>query len=657
MALKWLNNDKKKVLSLCTMFDCAGVAFNLSVAINKYSKEYTCRQAISYKLESFDFPNDLKIGDYSQEEWMDFIASADVIHFNHGLPDMFSPGFPWWKFKDKTFIYHSHSGWEPGKCHRKLYENGSLFKRIAMCDAIIGCSPVDSDEYKGGVWIPNVMREHPALKPLPDKKWDKLIVSHSPSSLNNKSTAEFNAACEWLKKCGHDFTHDVIFGVTLDECLKRKQKSHLFFDNMWQGYHGMSSFQAMIQGIPALARLDKRIVEGYKNLFGDCPIINVDNAEELANKISYYLRNVDRLKEDGVKASTWMGEHYQTASIVSMYDKLYSETAAKKKTQIATKQRKEKYSILLINHRHGDQSWTRGRWIEKAFNAAGHDITVCKNTWKQQTTKQIFDRLGRHYDFCVQLAEYSCPADLADGSREDHSVPMVLWTDDSVVWNTFNGLDHKPHFQGLHYRNYLPHYDLVFELFEESLPLVKFWSKAPVYLLPHAWEPDVFQGHKDISLKHDVTFCGRYEKAEPGFTGEGWYLDRGHLIETLRAAGINVNVFFSKNEAEWTRVILESKIVINKSLNHNLNMRYFETIGAGRFLLSERCNQAEKLFGDAVVFFDNPDHAARLIKQYLADEKGREAIAARGHDLVLQSGHRYLDRVKELIAIVEKELL
>jgi len=659
--LEFHDLEKKKILMICPSFDCAGVSYSLCEAINKYSDKYTARQVVQRRLKSFQFKHDLVAQNYETNDWECLIAEADILHFNFGLPDEFLNGaIQWDKYKNKTVVYHSHSGWELGKDQAAIYSSGEMLKKIhAVTNNIVGCSVVDASKYPGGKWMPNVLRTQDELTPMPNKDWARIIVSHSPSAKENKSTAEFEQTCESIRKTpGYPaFTSDVIFGVSYDECLKRKRKSHLHFDNMYQGYHGMASFEAMAQGIPTMARLLPEVIDAYKNMFGSCPIINVRNGYELKKKIIEYVRNLERLKADGEKARRWIEENYTPGKIVALYESYYAQIEPSKTP--SPKQNK-KHRILLLNHRHGDTSWTRGAWLEKAFIDEGHSVKVFKNEWMHHTTVEIVEKAGRDFDFAVQLAEYSCPKDMAEGQRLDHSFPLILWTDDSVVWNTFNRSDNKPHFQGLHYRKYIPLYDAVFELFPQSMPMINSYCNGhgSARLLMHSWEPSVFFNSK-LPLETDVLFCGRYEKAEPQFTGVGWYLDRGRVIEGIKAEGIPVKIFFSNDVTAWTKELCSAKIVLNKSLNFNINMRFFETLGAGRFLLTDRALGAEALFEDKkhLVYYDNPHHAAELIKYYLSHESEREEIARQGHEHVIAGGHTYRDRAKELVKTIGERVL
>lgn len=660
-SLKWHDNNKIKVLLINPQFDSAGVAKMLCDSINKYSDKYTARQVIGYKLKSFQFPCDLVAEDYTQDEWESFISTADILHFNHGFPSQFlGGGFPWYKFQDKRIIYHSHSGWEPGKCHGQYYADGTLMRRIGNVDALLSCSEADAGAYPGSRWLPNCMPDHPELEPLADKSSDKFLVSHSPSNKDNKSTKEFENAIRRARNRNKDVEGVVLYGLTYDECLREKRKTHLFFDNLWQGYHGMSSFEAMRQGIPAMAKVDEKIVKAYEKLFGSCPIIFVDTEYTIFDKIDRLANNRAECERLGREARAWMDEHYTNEKIVKLYEDFY-DNLKKKPKPISTSARREsnRLKILLIKHRANDLTWVRGKWVEKALRESGHDITVCVNE-RKMTTDEIVAVYGNDFDFGLVLAEYSCPKDIFDGKRNDKSFPLVIWTDDSVVWDTQNQRTHEPHWMGKHYRLFLPHFDAIFELFPQSLPMIRDYARGPVFYLPHTWEPSAWPRER-FPLVTDCIIAGRVETTEPEFTGEGWYTDRGRCVDGVNAklsgCGAKVTHYFSKTEKEWTRMICGSKIVLNKSLKYNINARPFEiTGGAGRFLLTDNVPGVAEFFEDGkhLALFDSPEHAAELIKYYLSHETEREKIAAAGHDRCIELNYTYLTAIEKIISETRK---
>ena len=79
----------------------------------------------------------------------------------------------------------------------------------------------------------------------------------------------------------------------------------------------------------------------------------------------------------------------------------------------------------------------------------------------------------------------------------------------------------------------------------------------------------------------------------------------------------------------------EAHITFNCSLNGDLNMRVFETLGAGGFLLTDRLSPQsglERLFRDGahLALYDSPDDLIAKIEYYLDRPDEAAEIARRG---------------------------
>ena len=110
--------------------------------------------------------------------------------------------------------------------------------------------------------------------------------------------------------------------------------------------------------------------------------------------------------------------------------------------------------------------------------------------------------------------------------------------------------------------------------------------------------------------------------------------------------------------SEMYKNIGESKIVFNASGglrqfgNYRFNMRIFETLGVGSFLLSDAGIYPENLIsGLHFDTYSNVDELKEKIKYYLTHEKERERIALKGHEAIKKfySKERQLSNFKRYI--------
>ncbi|MCK5491619.1 MAG: glycosyltransferase family 1 protein, partial [Candidatus Omnitrophica bacterium] len=94
-----------------------------------------------------------------------------------------------------------------------------------------------------------------------------------------------------------------------------------------------------------------------------------------------------------------------------------------------------------------------------------------------------------------------------------------------------------------------------------------------------------------------------------------------------------------------------SKIGFNSSIINDINMRLFEVMASGCFLLTNRIknNGLEELFvnKEHLITYRNDKEMIELIDYYLNNEKEREAIAIRGYETVVNE-HTYYHRVQTM---------
>ena len=156
--------------------------------------------------------------------------------------------------------------------------------------------------------------------------------------------------------------------------------------------------------------------------------------------------------------------------------------------------------------------------------------------------------------------------------------------------------------------------------------------------LPHACDPDVH--HRwDARIEHDICFIGGIV---PGS-------ERERLVSELKR---RFKMFVGRAYLhDMARIYSESKIVFNKSLAGDLNMRVFEALSCGRLLLTDRIkNGLEELFADRrhLVLYDGLDDLIESARYYIEHEEERERIALEGQREVL-SKHTYAHRAIQIL--------
>ena len=134
-----------------------------------------------------------------------------------------------------------------------------------------------------------------------------------------------------------------------------------------------------------------------------------------------------------------------------------------------------------------------------------------------------------------------------------------------------------------------------------------------------------FDVAKPASTKREILFVGQAAKYHPR---------RLRLLKAIEARGLPLRILSCPAE-QAARHYAEARITFNCSLNGDLNMRVFETLGAGGFLLTDSLSPQSglaRLFrdGEHLALYDSPDDLIAKIEHYLdrPDEAGE--IARRG---------------------------
>ncbi len=164
--------------------------------------------------------------------------------------------------------------------------------------------------------------------------------------------------------------------------------------------------------------------------------------------------------------------------------------------------------------------------------------------------------------------------------------------------------------------------------------------------LPLACDPEVHRKH-DVEKTFDVCFVGN---VFPGERAELLRLLRGHFRNTFVG-----RCYFD----EMARTYSASRVVFNRSVRNDVNMRVFEAVACGSLLLTNdlRDNGQEELFRDGVhlATYRDAEELVDKVRFYLDREAVRERMAAAGRAEAL-SRHTYRHRMEALLGEVARKL-
>ncbi len=184
-------------------------------------------------------------------------------------------------------------------------------------------------------------------------------------------------------------------------------------------------------------------------------------------------------------------------------------------------------------------------------------------------------------------------------------------------------------------------FDYVFIAQKEYIPSFKKAGCKNVFWVPLGCDTEIHKTTNQAKI-YDVGFVG-------GVVGND---RRVSLLDKIQQEH---NLYFER--CFWddmSRVLDSSKIVFNNAVNNDLNMRVFETLSIGSFLLSEPTygNGQEEFFipGEEYGIYED-DSINSSITFYLENSELRELIAKRGKEIV-QNAHTYEHRMLDIIDVV-----
>jgi hypothetical protein len=192
-------------------------------------------------------------------------------------------------------------------------------------------------------------------------------------------------------------------------------------------------------------------------------------------------------------------------------------------------------------------------------------------------------------------------------------------------------------------------FDVTFIAQKEFVDRLRKDGLRQVYWLPLAFAPELFPAETP-ELCYDVAYVGSSNATVHPI--------RHALLTSIQSEFPNVFVGLA-SPSDMVCIYAQAKLVFNKSINNDVNMRYFEAMGAGAVLLTDPVlnNGADELFCLGVHYFEYRDKQTllALIRSLLQDPEccHRTGDAARHHVL---ANHTYRHRTEQLLDTMRESI-
>lgn len=308
----------KNVLILSHDADLAGVNYRIKVAFDKYSTRYRVRQVVG-KLNYIEYPYDIMwMG--NNELVNNLYQEAQIVHLTENEKTLtdFVPRI--WNPVEKPTVLHQHGTtfrWNPKHYTRLCAQLGW---RLVV-------STIDLDVAGVDAWIPNPV-DLGAMADLRRQHYPadgRIRLGHAPTNRTEKDTSVFEANAIRLAAERKDVDFDIIEGRPWTECLTRKARTDIWYDQMTYGY-GNNGIEAMAMGIPTLGgfadeRHAARLAKRHEPV-GICPVTK----DTLGTWMRWLVESPDMRKEWGEDALDYVTRVHAEQRIVKLWEEIYDRT-------------------------------------------------------------------------------------------------------------------------------------------------------------------------------------------------------------------------------------------------------------------------------------------------------------------------------------------
>ncbi|KHQ50166.1 CgeB family protein [Mameliella alba] len=264
------------------------------------------------------------------------------------------------------------------------------------------------------------------------------------------------------------------------------------------------------------------------------------------------------------------------------------------------------------------QSHTTALYFERAAQAAGHEVTIIHtpDVVPAQGSCDLFLVVDPWFHGLRDLPRMDCPTA-------------------AVMIDVHRDTDTRAQFA-----QFFDHVFVVQRDFVERISV----DHDSVHWLPLAGDPEL---HFIPDQERDL---------EVGFVGKlGAPGSARHRVLSQVLARFRTNDFENSQTLVMGPVYSRSRVVINKSIDGDVNMRVFEALAAGALLVTDRIgNGLDELLTEGVhyVGYDTAEEAVAQIERYLADEDARARIAQAGQAW-MWAHHSYDARLARILEVVQ----
>ena len=434
------------------------------------------------------------------------------------------------------------------------------------------------------------------------------------------------------------------FSKSFEDLKKNYSRHRLYLNTTVEDYedgYNLATLEAMATGMPivSIANRTSPIIDGVNGYISD-------NIEYLRERIRMLLMDKGLAKRIGKEARNTVVEKFGIKEFLEKWNEVIENSVNNGKRLRAEN---DKGLKVLLSYTSNPQ--TTAAYIEKAMRKICDVITygpsISKETLIRWNLLAIEDRVKEHQIPFIDGDLKKVFKQLPLGWKPD----VFLYIDTGISYPLIN-LDAikcikscyliDTHLNLEKHIEIAKNFDVVFIAQKADVKRFKERGIKNVFWIPLACDPEI-HGKKTNNKLYDIGFVGSLTDPK-----------RVELLDKLKR---RFNLYYERCFLErMAEVFSQSKIVFNKSIKNDLNMRVFEAMASGSMLLTDEAKGSglTEMFQDRkhLVIYRDEKELFELADYYLRNDDEREKIAKQGMTKVLDR-HTYAHRVQEMINIIK----
>ncbi|CAD7772666.1 Ubiquinone biosynthesis O-methyltransferase [Candidatus Methanoperedenaceae archaeon GB50] len=434
------------------------------------------------------------------------------------------------------------------------------------------------------------------------------------------------------------------FSRSFEDLKKNYSRHRLYLNTTVEDYedgYNLATLEAMATGMPivSIANRTSPIIDGVNGYISD-------NIEYLRERIRMLLMDKGLAKRIGKEARNTVVEKFGIKEFLEKWNEVIEDSVNNGKRLKAENDKRLK---VLLSYTSNPQ--TTAAYIEKAMRKICDVITygpsISKETLIRWNLLAIEDKVKGHQIPFIDGDLKKVFKQLPLGWKPD----VFLYIDTGISYPLIN-LDAikcikscyliDTHLKLEKHIEIAKNFDVVFIAQKADVKRFKERGIKNVFWIPLACDPEI-HGKKTNNKLYDIGFVGSLTDPK-----------RVELLDKLKR---RFNLYYERCFLErMAEVFSQSKIVFNKSIKNDLNMRVFEAMASGSMLLTDEAKGSglTEMFQDRkhLVIYRDEKELFELADYYLRNDDEREKIAKQGMTKVLDR-HTYAHRVQEMINIIK----